>query len=159
MPRSIKNKLEKFKKEDILERLHKDNTDTEIINSIITNIENTILEGVNKNLCVAIPYMGRVYKDRYREVFKEARIILHNAKDNLTKEEYVEYRKSVFQSYIKRVDKEFKSKQIVERLIRLNKKKYNKLYAACGKTYADTWIKKIAYLQIVEHDINDPNEV
>lgn len=154
----LAKKIIKHSQKDILKYLNKNDKDTKIIKSIITQIEDVAAEGLNNNLCVSIPYLGRIRKSPFKLMMREGRILLHDAKQKLTKEEYIEYRKNLYKEYRdKCLDLDY-TKVYFDRLLRINKKYYNKIYVSCGKQYANLWLKRIAYLRIIEHDINDINE-
>ena len=144
----------RYSLDDVLENMtFKTNNDKIITKDIITQIEEIAFDGIEKNLCMSIPYLGRLRKSIFQRLMKEEGAgLLKDAKTKLSKEDYIEYRRNLYRSYrIKAKDEDY-AKLIIERIIRLNKKKYNQIYSACGKDYADRWIKKIAYLKIIEHD-------
>lgn len=155
----VHNKYKKHSIEDILECLNKNNIDTEITRCIIKDIEDTLEEGLRNNLCVSIPYIGRIRRNEYKEMISANKEELREIKEKVSLEDYKQYRRDLYKSFKTECYNRDKTRIIIDRVLRLNKKKYNQIYSACGKTYADFWLKKIGFLQIVEHDINDPNEV
>lgn len=159
MDKLTAKKISRHSLEDILLYLNKNEEDTNITRDIISDIEDTAAEGLEKYLCVAIPYIGRIRRSQFRELMKEGKVLLHDAKKRLSKEDYVEYRINLYRKYRGMATDMDRSKMMIERLIRLNKKQYNKIYSSCGKAYADRWVKKIGYLKIIEHDENDINEI
>lgn len=159
MDKLIVKKITKHSMKDILLYLNKNDKETELIKDIITQIEDIAADGLNKDLCVSIPYLGRIRKSPFRLMMNEGRILLHDAKKRLSTEDYIEYRKNLYNKYRDKCRDLDYAKLFFERLLRINKKYYNKLYSNCGKDYADRWLKRLAYLTIIEHDINDPNEL
>lgn len=155
----VRNKYKKHSMKDILECLGKNKIDTEITKSIIEDIENTLEKGLNERKCVSIPYIGRIRRSEYKEMIAASREELREVKNKVSLEEYKQYRRDLYKSFKEKCRDRDRTRTIIDKVLRLNKKKYNLLYSNCGKAYADMWIKKIGFLQIVEHDINDPNEI
>ena len=152
MDKLIAKKITKHSMKDILLYLNKNDKETELIKDIAA-------DGLDKNLCISIPYLGRIRKSPFKLMMNEGKILLHDAKKRLSTEDYIEYRRNLYNRYKDRCRDLDYAKLFFERLLRINKKYYNKLYSNCGKDYADRWLKRLAYLTIIEHDINDPNEL
>lgn len=140
-------------KNDILNGMDFNNEEEKLLcDSIITNLEKDISNGIRNMKTVQIPFIGCVrinpIKRKIRDDFEHFKF----ARRNMTKEEYRQY----FSNYIKEAKKEQEDKDklklINNRIRNDNKEKYDLLFKKLGKVYADTFIYAIRLLKEVPFD-------
>ena len=145
----VKDKIKINKTKDIIELLKCTEVEERIYKNIIKDLEKTAAEGIVNKDAVAIPYIGTFRKSIYTKIKKDKRVLLRLAKQQMDLNDYKQYRRELYIDIEKEVKEHKKAEYIVHKLIRMNKDKYNILYTNFGKVYADTWIKFIATIKVL----------
>lgn len=121
-----------------------------ICKDIISHLERTAAEEINKGNCVQMPFIGALRKNPLKQTLEENRGKFRTMSKHLSKENFKEYTAEVFRTkkeelrhkdYIKTKEKEIRNKY---------KNKYETYYKILGPAYANMFVKSIMMLRIVE---------
>lgn len=138
---------------DILNEINFSNdNDALIMKTIISNMERDIANELVKGHTVAIPFIGRVWKNPARELLRPYKKELFENSKYMSREEYIEECKKLFGEVRKELDYLDFVKGALKRIKMKNKVKYDKYFLSLGKTYADMYIKSIYWLSYVPYD-------
>lgn len=123
-----------------------------LCSSIIDNLEKQANEDIIAGKCISIPFLGTIQKNWYK-----SKVISHykdfkQARQTLSKEEYLEYVRQTMES-------EIKEHNDAENKIKKNNKfkrkvlpQYMKLVKDRGVAYANAWLKTRQCFEVVEFD-------
>lgn len=145
-------KLEVISKKDILEDLNLKYDEYTLIDSIITEFETIAAKYLKEGKGVQLPLIGSLRKSNVKNnVLKNNS--LKDIKNNTSDKK--EYKKIVSELFRKEYDKEKtedKLRNIILKIKRNNKNKYNKLYNEFGESYAKLYLNSILWLKEVPYN-------
>lgn len=138
---------------DILNEFNFSNDDEALtMKTIVSNMERDIADALVKGQTVAIPFIGRVWKNPARELLRPYKKELFENREYMSRDEYIEECKRLFGEVRKELDYVEFVKKALRRIKMRNKVKYDKYFLSLGKTYAELYIKSIYWLQYVPFD-------
>lgn len=129
-----------------------DDNDRLICDAIITSLECQAAENIKLGNTISIPFVGTIEKNWYKAAIKENYQDFRDYKATHTKEEYDEYFKSKCEEF-KNDHAELEEKYKREKRFKKHLlPKYNNKVKNRGVVYANTWLKSIKLMEVVEFD-------
>lgn len=142
--------VEKTSKDIINDANFKTEEQELICQDIISHLERTAVEEINKGNCVQIPFIGCLRKNPLKKTLDENRTKFKAMAKHLSKEDFKEYTAETFREKkkeLKRIDYiKFKTKELRNK----NKAKYEQYCKVLGPAYANMFIKSIMMMDAVE---------
>lgn len=131
----------------------KDEDDEHICKMIITNLETMAAKELKELKTVSLPAIGQLRINPVNRQLRNNKVKLSTMRKILGKERYQTYvRETVLD--LKRKQEEFdRQKLFIKRLRSNNKVKYEKLCRSINRSYAELYLKSIAWLDEIPFDI------
>ena len=133
---------------DILNDIDFENEEERLLcDSIISNLEKTASDTIRSMKVASIPYIGCIRINPVKRGLREAKLHLSDVRKGLNKEQYKEHVRSYVVELKEKQKEKDRIKLLFSRIRRNNKKKYEQLFKACGKAYAELFIMSIYWLR------------
>lgn len=142
------------RKQDILDCIDDNIIDKELALTLVEQCERDAADLINQGIWASIPFIGniRVPKNRLMEQTEEQKAIIDDAKENLTREQFIMFRKNLrIDNYIQSCDDRH-FKYVVSKAVTKNRKLFNKLCDTKGENFAKIYLFSINYLQEVDSE-------
>lgn len=126
------------RKKDILDCIDKNIIDKEIAHAIVEHCEIQAAEFIKEGRWAGIPFIGSIRKSKNKELIKtdEQQLLIEDAKENLEKDKYILFRKTLNIENAKQIKQERYYKYITSIAVNKNRRLYKKLCKTKGETYA-----------------------
>lgn len=127
-----------YKKPDIIACLDENVVDKDVVLEIIEDLEETAANFLKDEIWTGIPFIGNIRIPESYKVANSAEIkeIIQDAKDSLSKEEYVSFRRKLSTDIVKSVKSDRYYRYVLSQFVSKNRKFYNKIAAKKGDLYA-----------------------
>lgn len=123
-----------------------------LMKSIVNSMEKEIADSVSKDLCVSIPYIGRIRRNNYKQYFLSRKEEHKTAKKHLSREDYAAYIKEFKNDYYENKKAEDELQLKIKRLKSIFKDKYKLYSTKINKAYADLFIHSLMWFEVVPFD-------
>lgn len=126
------------KKQDILDCIDDNILDKEVALAILEQCEQDAARFIQEGKWTGIPYIGsiRIPPIKQREQTPEQQELIQTAKENLSKEDYIFFRKSLIKENAKQEKIDRMYNYFTSIIINRNRKVYNKLCKTNGELYS-----------------------
>lgn len=126
------------RKQDILDCIDKNIIDKEVALEIVENCEYHAAKFIKEGRWTGIPFIGNIRISKNSELLHstEQQALIKEAKESLTKEQYVLFRKELNKENYKQIKHNRYYKYIVSISINKNKKLFRRLCEEHGEVYA-----------------------
>lgn len=143
-----------IRKKDILDCIEANIIDKEIALAIVTQCELDASKYISEGKWAGIPFMGnfRVPNSQKLLASTEQQTLIEEAKENLTTEKYVMFRKQLNIDNSKRIKFNNYYNYTVNKQIDLHKKLYKALVKLKGKSYANVYVFSLGGIVAVENE-------
>lgn len=120
--------------------------------SIIDELEKSIVDTVNEGKIAYIPFIGSICRNKVRQEVIKNFSNFKLARKFLTKEQYKEHVRSVINDAKEQERQEEYKSKFYAKLRKKNKKKYETFYRIHGKAYANMYIYALTLMKEVPFD-------
>lgn len=126
------------RKQDIIDCIEKNITDKEVAMAIVEHCEFQAANFIKEGRWTGLPFIGNVRVPQTIKMMKseEQRSLLREAKEELSSEQYVLFRKQLNKDNVKRIAHNRYYKYITSIAVNKNRKLFNKLCKTKGEAYA-----------------------
>ena len=139
--------------DNVLESLDFANDEERLLcRNIIKNLEITAAKNFAKDLCVDIPYIGKLQKNLLHKAIVQSFKELKVARETLTREEYKEFKQELVHKKRNEIKTADLIKSIKKRTSNKHYKLWIKLYKSKGEVYANAYIAMFKKLQVVKYN-------
>lgn len=147
------------KKQDILDCINDNIVDKEVLSDIIEQCEKDAADFIVNGKWTGLPFIGnvRIPKGRLIEDKLGQKELIEEAKENLSKDKYLLFRKALTKDNATYIKKERYFNYIVTRFANKNKKVYTKLCNKRGERFARIHMYGLGNLVYVGGEINNTN--
>ena len=146
-----------MKKKDILDCIEANITDKEVALAIVTQCELDASKYISEGKWAGIPFMGSFKVPAAKKMLAstEQQTLINEAKENLTTEKYVMFRKQLNADNAKKIRLQNHYNYIVNRSINSHRKLYNRLVKLKGEPYANLYMFGLGSIVAVENECID----
>ncbi len=142
------------RKKDILKTIDLNITDKDIALELISKLEKDAAEYMTKGIWISIPFIGNIKIKDSLAAYNENSELFKEAKDTMTKEEYVLFRKNVIVNACKEKRESRLEDYNLSKLIKRNSKSFNKLIKKHGAVYSKLHFRLLQHYEIVKLEDN-----
>lgn len=133
---------------DILSELDfKDEEEALLCESIMSNLEKSIADGISNMKVVQLPFIGTLRINPVRRQLSNSSKAFHIARTHLTKEEYKQHVGSYVIDLKEKQAKLDRERLLIIKIKRNNKIKYNELFKKFGKAHAEMYIYAVRLME------------
>lgn len=139
------------RKKDILNCIDDNIIDKEVAFELITQLEKDAAELIKKGKWVGIPYIGNIRENQVMKLehSEEQQELIKEAKEELTQEDYLLFRRSLRSSNYARVKHERYFNYITSMMANKNKQIYKDLCKHKGETYAKIFLFSLYNAKVI----------
>ncbi len=130
------------RKQDILDCIDKNIIDKDIALAIVEHCEFQAASFINEGRWAGIPFIGNIRVPKTTQALRsdENQALIEDAKNQLTKEQYVMFRKTLNKETAKQVKQDRYYRYITSIAVNKNKKLFRKLCDTKGEVYARLYL-------------------
>lgn len=131
-----------YKRQDIIDCIEKNFTDKDVVLACIEKCEKDAALFLQEGKWTGIPFIGniRIPKSVAMEKSKEQKELIDDAKNVLSKDKYMLFRRELRQDNYINSKKDTYYKYVLSKIITKNRKLYNKICNIKGEFYAKTFL-------------------
>ena len=151
------NDVTVVRKQDVLDCIDANIIDKEIALEIVTMCELDANNFIREGRWTGIPFMGNIRKSKYIQLQEEQKELVAEAKENLSPERYVLFRKNLAIDNGKRAKAEKYYRYIVSQIVTKNRALFNSLCDEKGEPYARFILFAYSSIEPVDRKYLNPN--
>lgn len=140
------------RKEDVIKTIDVNITDKDIALELIAKLERDAAQYISGGVWCSIPYIGNIKRKDAKIAYDENSELFQDAKDKLSKNDFIVFRKNVIKEAIKDKKRSRFESYLLSKIINRNYSHYNKLVKVYSIRYAKLHYYLLLNLTIVRYD-------